>query len=149
MNIVLVEDDHTQADWIKTTLGTAVPGATLEVVKTESDFMAFVETISRPPDLFIVDEMLRWADPPSMNDPPAERPRAPGPAQRAGLRILTLLTTREATSHIPIILYTVLDELDVKFLGIPTSVIHVTKSSDAKSLVDAVRRATKSRAANS
>ncbi len=149
MNVVLVEDDHTQAEWIKTTLATSFDGAELQVVKTESDFLAFLDSMSQPPDLFIVDEMLRWADPPSMNDPPAERPRAPGPPQRAGVRILELLTKGEATASIPIILYTVLDEMDVRFLGIPASVVHVMKSSDAKSLVDAVRHATKNRAPSS
>jgi len=59
MNIVLVEDDHTQAEWIKAVLTSTFAGAESQLVKTESDFMTFLDTMSQPPDLFIVDALER------------------------------------------------------------------------------------------
>ncbi len=142
MRLVLIEDDHLQAEWICDNLRTAIPEATIELLKTESAFLEFIANDQEPVAVYIVDEMLRWADPPGIDD--ADKPRRPpvGPPQRAGVRIIETLAQRSDTKGTPVILYTVLDEDDVKFLGIRDSVRYVSKTANAQDLVNEVRRAT-------
>src|SRR5882672_9400242 len=105
-NVLLVEDDHLHAGWITEMLQRAFPSIKIEPIRTENEFYLGIDAIARkPPDVVIMDVMLRWTDPaPEMSTPPPNV-QTEG-YRRAGLRCAEMLAKRDATKHIPIILFT-------------------------------------------
>jgi CheY-like chemotaxis protein len=144
MEIVFVEDDPLQAEWIQEQLQNKYPRATLRRIKTESEFRAKVETLAEnPPDIVVMDVMLRWADPsPAM-------PHVPDDAKvghhRAGLRCQRLLSSVPATSGIPILLYTVLedDDLAAEIRDLPQNVVYARKESSPENLYRKIQTLTR------
>lgn len=142
MKLVLVEDDHLQAERLLNDLRLAFPQATCELIKTESEFRnkldAFVE---RPPDAIVMDVMIRWTDPtPDMAPPPKD---VKGEDYfRAGVRCAKLLEERGV--HSPIILYTILDAADLKedLAKVSKIAIHLRKEASSESLVRRIRELT-------
>ena len=112
-HVVLVEDDHLQEGPLADYLQDSVPDLTIETVTTESEFRNKLPDFRKqPPDLVIMDMMLRWAVPRlSMPDPPPEV--LDGGYYRAGLRCIDLLRQDELLKDIPIILYTFLERQDL------------------------------------
>lgn len=135
MDIVFVEDDPLQAEWIQEQLLSKFPDAALRRIKTESEFRSKMETLaSVPPDLVLMDVMLRWADPsPAM---PAVPDDAKAGHHRAGLRCQRMLSAVQATSSIPVVLYTVLedDDLASEIRGLPPNVVYTRKESSPENL---------------
>src|SRR3954452_20036205 len=76
MRIVLVEDDYLQVDLMIKSLRQAFGDTQVEVevIKTELSFRERLEEIQRyPPNVFIIDVMLRWTSPsPGLKMAPAE-----------------------------------------------------------------------------
>lgn len=145
MNIILVEDDHLQAEWAKSILEKAFGSVLIKRISTESEFYANLETFENsPPDLFVIDVMLRWTDPrPNMQPPPEEVVK--DGFYRAGLRCERKLSEREKTRSIPVILYTVLEDIDLHpELGtLPHHVTYLRKDSDPTPLINQIRRSIK------
>jgi CheY-like chemotaxis protein len=86
-------------------------------IATEKDFHDYLGQLrqSDVPDLFVIDMMLRWADPaPGLQAPPDDV-QAGGYAQ-AGLRCVDRILKNMLTSDVPIIIHTILDEQDVAAL---------------------------------
>src|SRR5689334_5119881 len=124
MNILLVEDDYTQAQWIRDTLEDAFPGVEVSHIETEFRFRSGLPMITQtPPDIVILDVMLRWDDP-GPNVQPAPPDVAAEGFYRAGLRCQKLLGQSDLTSTIPVILYTVLERADLAsdLEGLPNNV---------------------------
>jgi CheY-like chemotaxis protein len=146
MRILVVEDDHHQAYWIGTSLLEGLPGAQIRRISTELGFRSRLADIADdPPDVIIMDIMLRWTDPsPDLQEPPADV-RKDG-FYAAGLRCERLLAENERTSGIPVIFYTVLEESDVhqKQPTLRENVHYLPKESDPKPLIDKVREVTSS-----
>ncbi|HYH86171.1 MAG TPA: hypothetical protein VEX60_12010 [Pyrinomonadaceae bacterium] len=144
MYIVLVEDDHLQAEWVESCFGAAFHGVKVERISTESEFYSRLDGImDARPDVFIIDVMLRWADPgPTMQEPPNEV-RENG-FYRAGLRCKEKILENEKARSIPIILYTVLEELDLEkaLQNNPPSVTYLRKDSDSEPLIKMIREVT-------
>lgn len=129
MYIVVVEDDKLQYEWLDRCLRQSKPlkVTRLERIKTEKEFYdRFDEIASDPPNVILLDIMLRWADPaPNLTPPPPEVGQEG--FFRAGLRCEQKLATDARTKNIPIIIYSVLEREDlgpeqpnrakVKFLG--------------------------------
>lgn len=143
MRILIVEDDHFQAQWIRTHLEKQMPDAVVQLIKTESAFRSQFEAITQaPPSVIVMDVMLRWADPqpPEKMDLPPESIKANG-FYRAGLRCAELLQTREETKDVPVILYTVLEQGDLNndMKGLPQTVSYVEKGKDLTPLIDLIR----------
>jgi CheY-like chemotaxis protein len=141
MNILIVEDDYFQATSIRESLEEAFPGVEISLIKTESSFRSGLESITNnPPDVVIMDMMVRWADP--SPDPPhiPHEVRAEG-FYRAGLRCQKLLEQNEATAKIPIIVYSVLgrEDLHEDLRGTPRNVIYLSKGADSKPLIRLIR----------
>ncbi len=143
MRILSVEDDPIQAQWICETIEAEFADATVECIATEQEFYAKLDAIaSHPPDLILLDVMLRWTNPAPNIEPPPSEVREGG-FFRAGLRCERLLAARESTRRVPVILYTVLDRSDLEET-VGASVAQVSflrKEADPQPLVAAVRAA--------
>jgi len=113
IEILSVEDDPLGAEWIRQAVESRIPGAKVNQINTESEFLTSLpEIAARPPSLILMDEMLRWADPsPHVPERPADV-RAGG-ISRAGLRCCVRLAAKPETSAIPVILYTVLQNSEI------------------------------------
>lgn len=147
MRIVLVEDDHFQAESISSGIKSRFPNAVVTREKTESGFHARLESlVAEPPDLIILDVMLPWAL--------ADRKMPEAPAQvrdegfyRAGLRCRDLLQSRDETKKVPVILYSILERDDLKGdhadAQLPT---YLPKKADLKPLLDKIAELLRPRA---
>ena len=135
VRILLVEDDPLDASMIKEELEAQLK-ATVSVIKTEGEFVSRFEEIAKaPPDLIVLDVMLRWAVPsPDLTEDsiPAEV-REEG-FYTAGLRCVDRLEKDNRTQNIPSIIYTGLDKNNFA-----KRVVH-TKSEDLTPLVHEIRK---------
>ena len=113
--VLIVEDDRLQYDYLAGELRDHLYG-TLEIdhIETEHEFYSCIDQIAQnPPDLVLMDVMLRWTNPaPTMPEAPPEVQRER--FFRAGIRCVRRLREKEATRHLPVILYTILGERDLE-----------------------------------
>jgi CheY-like chemotaxis protein len=143
MHILVVEDDHLQAEDICPKLKEAFGGCQVDLIKTEYEFRSRIDSIAAaPPTVIVLDMMLRWADPSSDMPEPPEDVMLEG-HNYAGFRCERLLAEREATKGIPVILYTVLEQIDLQpFISrLSPTTKHLRKQSDLTPLVEFIRRA--------
>jgi DNA-binding NarL/FixJ family response regulator len=141
IKILVVEDDHVQASWIVSALRDSFHNTQIEIVSTELEFRSKLpEIVEDPPDVVVMDVMLRWADPTPAGvvEPPEEIKREK--YYRAGLRCQKLLSEQAAPGRIPVVFYTVLshDHLAAD-LRMDPSIMWVAKSESADDLIKAVR----------
>jgi CheY-like chemotaxis protein len=142
MKILVVEDDHFQAEQILDALGVAFPDAICKQLDSEHSFYRLVDTIEDDlPDIILMDVMLRWTH------PDVEMPIAPDEVlrdkhYRAGFRCQRLLAEREATRKIKMILYTVLErsDIDKEVRALPPNVTYMRKEANYEPFVRMVRR---------
>lgn len=142
MYILIVEDDHLQAELIEeallkeTDLGSET---SVRRLSTERQFREYLpEITTRKPDVIVMDVMLRWTDPsPDMQPPPEEIVKAG--CFRAGLRNAKLLAQNENTKNIPIILYTMLERIDLGETPELMGITYLPKDSELIPLVQAIR----------
>ena len=108
--IVLVEDDHIQAESFVDALTRNYRGVTIQIIATEQEFVSRLDDlVKKPPDLFIIDVMVRGTDPlPGGEYIPEE---AKGSFFRAGIRCENKLRKKKCKT--PVILYTVLERQDL------------------------------------
>src|SRR5262249_17444212 len=139
-----VEDDHNQVKWIKDGLQQSFPGVKIQVISTEFGFrQSLPEILNDPPDIIVLDVMLRWADPEPDLEPPPDQVKKEG-FYRAGLRCAKLLREQPATEKLPVILYSVLEHSDIaRDLEENPLVHHLRKDSDYDPLVRAIQEATR------
>jgi CheY-like chemotaxis protein len=141
--ILIVEDDYLQVDLIETALRKepdfSPTKATIDRISTEKQFHTRFEGIkNNPPDIIIMDVMLRWDDPaPNMEPPPLEIKREG--FYRAGLRNEKKLASEEKTRDIPVILYTLLKDIDLEGMPERSKVKYLPKDSSLDPLVQLVR----------
>jgi len=150
VHIVIVEDDYVQADSIQASLGRIFPRAEIDIIATEFDFRLALDSLANtPPDVVVMDVMLRWADASPAIPPPPEDVLQDG-FYRAGIRCAKLLSSSAKTKDVPVILYTVLEravlEADLKTL--PLNIIHLRKESDPEPLGRLIRSAIQGTVAN-
>jgi len=149
MYITVVEDDHLQAEWIESCLKTAFRRLTVKPINTESEFYLWLGEIvngGEKPDLFIIDVMLRWADPsPTISEPPPEVMK--NGVFRAGLRCKDRVLANSRTKDVPIILYTVLKESDLEkaLENRQPGVTYLRKDSSPEPLIRMIRRILKAK----
>ena len=147
MNIVAVEDDYLQAEWLKETLELVLQGCAVEIVPTESRFRdRFGQWETNPPDLFIIDVMLAW-DHPRKNSPEPPPEVDEGGFQRAGLRCQALLADNEVLRRVPVVFYTVLDRdvLERELPRWPGGVSFLKKGDSQDKLLELVKLRTAKR----
>lgn len=138
MKILLVEDNYLQGQWLTEELRRFFRTDPLWL-KDESKFRAGLGEIeAMSPDVAVIDVMLKWADP-DRDAPPV--PAHPWDKHRAGLRCQEILAAGEKTKKIPIILYTVLSEADLrtKVPELPSDVSYLQKDSDPMPLIQRIQ----------
>jgi DNA-binding NarL/FixJ family response regulator len=143
MFIVIVEDDFLQEGPLEQHLYSAFPAATIETLCTESECREKLSAYRQhPPDVVIMDVMLRWASP-SPNAPAPPPDVVAGDYFRAGLRCAELMSRDEKLSQVPVIVYTILERSDLERDGerLP-AVSYVRKSADLDILTRKVRELT-------
>jgi CheY-like chemotaxis protein len=121
-------------------LRVAFPTAGVQILRTESAFeSAFDDIAQQPPDVVVMDVMLRWDDPgPRLRNAP-EEVRRDG-IYRAGLRCVRRLANDSRTQAIPVVLYTVLEYHDLaNDLPMAPSVVHLRKDSNLQPLIRMIR----------
>lgn len=141
MNIVLLEDDYLQANWIVTALEKHF-NAAVRVVRTELEFRELLpELAASPPDVAVLDAIVRWTNPaPDMREPSEDAREGP---KRAGLRCASFLLKH--CPNIPVILYTVLGQTDLEAdvtSPLWAEVVHLSKESSPQSLFEQIRSLT-------
>ena len=138
---VVVEDDHLQTGPLEENLKVAFPGAQVTVLGSEHQFREHLpRLVESPPDLVLMDVMLRWSLPsPNAPEPPADVTE--GGYYRAGLRCANLLLADERSRTVPVVLYTILERSDLERdgQGLPDNSSYVGKSSDIEVLLRKVR----------
>ena len=143
MYILIVEDDHSQARLIQEALRKEAdfgsPDTQIRRMSTESQFRNSLEEIAaRKPDVIVMDVMLRWTDPTPDLKPPPDDVRKEG-FFRAGLRNAKLLAQDERTKNIPVILYTMLDKIDLEGTPELLGITYLPKDSKLTPLVHTIR----------
>ena len=139
--IVVLEDDHLQEDLVRDQLQQAFPDARIETIVSEQDFQSRLADFRRqPPDVIIMDVMLRWASP---------RPGAPAPPddvvsggyQRAGFRCAELVFKDAVLRTVPVVYYTILEggDLERDTRQLSGSTTYVRKSKDHGYLARKIR----------
>lgn len=143
MKIILIEDDFLQAEMMADLLRQELE-STVEIIRTEFDFCGQLEEIGQnPPNVFVIDVMLRWTDPgPVMTMQP--RDVLDGGRERAGFRCQERLAAIDATREVPVILYSFFDDsqFDHKVRSLPPSAVYLQKESDPTPLLDTICRMT-------
>ena len=134
--IVVVEDDHLQDGPLQELLRERFPTARIEALFTERDFRSRLDSYRRdPPDVVIMDVMMRWANP-SPGDPPPPPDVLTGGYRRAGIRCVDLMTREPTLRDVPVIYYTILERSDLERDAdtLTDNVCLVRKSSDRQPL---------------
>jgi len=113
--ILIVEDDAQQLNLIEEELSFAFQNTKIEHIRTESEFYSKLdEIVAAPPDLILMDMMLRWTVP----APPEEMPPMPEEVAeegyyRAGIRCAKKLLEQKPNKEIPLLVFTVLHQDDI------------------------------------
>jgi CheY-like chemotaxis protein len=137
MYILVVEDDKVQADLILSKLRYAFPRDRIEHFRTEHEFQSRIDkVITDPPDVVVMDVMLRWTAP-SPNLPEQPDDVRQGGVLRAGFRCKKLLARHDETKNIPVIFYSVLTENDLRNEIQPNDV-YLLKDAEKADLVDII-----------
>jgi hypothetical protein len=140
VRILIVEDNGGYADRLVEHLRLAFRDAEIEVLTSERVFHdVFPDLEEAPPNVALVDVMLRW-DRPTRDD--AGPPKTS--AYDAGIRCAKRLAEGRNMEKVGIILYTVVDavELETKREGLPSSVRYVQKTADYVKLIATIRELT-------
>lgn len=137
LRILLLEDDHLQAAWIRSEFE-AMLRALVEHVSTELGFRKRLNDLRNdPPHIAVLDVIVRWKNPEDEELPAADDEARSGPFG-AGLRCARLL--RRECPTVPVILYTVLERNDLDTQLTDPQVCHLQKHAEISPLIEAIRK---------
>lgn len=141
MKIIIVEDDFLQSDWLNSIIDESFPTVEVEIIKTELDFKNKISEIENsPPQIVIMDIMVRWAFPGEKNEPPPEIKKAS--FYEAGIRCYRLMRSIENLKNVPVILYSVLSIEDVrdKIKNLQGNCIYLPKVQNDSFIIKEIKR---------
>lgn len=140
MKIVIVEDDPLQMEWVDGEIKKSFPNSVIERINTEYEFESRLsDFVKNPPNIFVIDMLLRWTNP-SRNMPPQPEEVEKDGFFRAGLRCAQKLVKRDNTKNVPIIIYTVLEKDDIALdLKKIQSARYLRKDGGAEKLIKEIR----------
>lgn len=111
MKIVIAEDDSNQSKSIKKMIQDRWPQCHVLIITTESEFYEKMDLFqTERPFLFVIDVVLPWARLTRASTPP---PKANEDPFKAGVRCFEYLQMEAATKNIPVVLYSVLERVDL------------------------------------
>lgn len=144
MNVIVVEDDYMQFDWINMNLKESF-GVEPRRFRTEKEFYdALDELTENPPDVIVMDVMLPWDAHWKEDGVKPDEVRQEG-EYRAGFRCQALLAQHEKTRAVPLILYTVQtrEDLSGDLKGLPQkTAMFLPKQGDIGPLVEKIEKLT-------
>ena len=115
MKALLLEDDTEQFEDVSNALRKEFQQIEIQRISTESAFRRELEAVYlNPPDIIVIDVMLRWTDASFKYVPMPPEIRADNGHYRAGFRCAQMLAYDERTSKVPLIIYSVIDEGDLQ-----------------------------------
>jgi CheY-like chemotaxis protein len=144
MHILIVEDDKIQLELLIRGLNEVFSTPRITSFRTEKEFRGALETIAmNPPDVIILDIMLKWTEP-SRDQEPAPPDVIAGKFYRAGFRCQELLQRGDKTRNVPVILYTVvgLDEYLSERATLPSNVRILQKEAKLDNLLSVIHELT-------
>lgn len=145
LNCVLVEDDYSQSKWITAKIAEAFPESETTLLETELEFEESVSgLVLRPPNIFILDVVLKWTTPSVEMKPRPEQVRTEG-RRRAGFRCFERIQGFELLKNIPVIFYSILGVNDLygDLPALKGTFVHLEKDSNAGELIGAIQRLTR------
>ena len=133
--ILLLEDDHLQAQLIEEAIKRDLPSVEVNIISTELEFREKItEFAAHPPDVIVLDIMVRWARPSRQMSL-----KPPGGYFRAGVRCLALLSEHRVTT--PVIVFTVSDLSEAKTdIELWRKVEIISKENHIQGLIKAIRK---------
>jgi hypothetical protein len=141
MNIVSLEDDEPFWDLLNETLESEFRDIHLHWIHTESQFIEQIpDFIKNPPDLFLLDVMVKWADASAEMPTPPKAVEA-GKYFRAGIRCRMRLLDHPKTKFIPVVLFTVLEQEDMEQVvkNLPENTWVTAKTGDFQKLIAIIK----------
>ena len=133
MRIIYVEDDIDQAISFQEGIRQAIHGVEFVVHNSEWSFLRSISDSMYKPDLFVFDRMIRWSSLDDLMDA-GESPEG-WLGDEAGIRLLNI--TRVLFPRKPIILYSVVDEEEMRLFKPPT--FFVQKDGNFQKLILTIR----------
>jgi CheY-like chemotaxis protein len=135
--ILLLEDDYIQRRNISDAVGQEFNTA-VATKSTESEFRADFEQIALdPPEIAILDVMVRWTNPSRNQEALPEEAKQP---EVAGLRCADMLRQDPRTQDVKVILYSVIKHEEMG-RPIPSGVTAVIKETGFDDLFEKIRNA--------
>jgi len=117
--ILILEDDATMSDWLQESIERDFVNMNpeVEVLESESEFVLqwvpqFEKSPKHPPDVIVIDIMLKWTSP-ARNQPPRPLDAIKGGYVRGGLRCFDLIRNHHLLSRSHVILLTILTKNDL------------------------------------
>lgn len=149
--ILIVDDEISVVEAFRQRLMRILPNATLFPVYTEQEFLSqFPEIEAFLPDIVVLDILLPWTTPiPNMQPPPppTEEVQKAGHL-RAGIRCLGKLRNANATATVPVVLHSVISEMDLResdlIDGLGEITFIVQKTDGLDHLINFIRSVTQS-----
>jgi hypothetical protein len=141
MRIVSLEDDEPFWELLRKALIEEFPDAEVLWLHTESEFCDTMQEFgAKQPNIFLLDVMVKWADPAENMPQPPYDVREDG-YYRAGLRCRKRLQDNPATSRIPAVLFTVLEQSDIESLigELPANTAFISKSDNFRELIETIK----------
>ena len=140
MRVVLLEDDHFQAAYIADEVRWNFSDSHVEQISAESEFRRRFDGFTKnPPDLFVLDVVVRWSDPGPLVVPVPAEVRQSGPS-RAGIRCQQMLAQNETTKSVPVVIYSILERADYEAeLGHPLPNVVTINKGDRGRLLAVIR----------
>jgi len=137
MRILMVEDNRSYGEYLYETLSKI--GDTTWLVSEREFAESFELMETEPPDVAVIDSMLRWDVP----RPPGQRSDDRKDLYTAGIRCAGRLAESPRTAHVRVLLLTVIDkeDLEKKVSQLPPNVTYFRKQTDLSDIVRAVREA--------
>ena len=135
-HFVIVEDDVSQLRSIAEGITAAFPGAYVILFDCEGAFhQHFDAIVASPPDVFIIDMIVRWSDLP-VSSPLAKAPSGLS-SYRAGRRIYEMISGHPHLAHLPVIIYSTLEpeRYEDEFTLKPDNLMLVAKTNPLKPLL--------------
>lgn len=142
MKIIIVEDDYLQSQLLKSELSFKLKNVSTVLLETESDFRnGILGFESNLPDLFIIDIMLRWTDSSKEITEDAPEDVLDEGFYTAGFRCQKIISENKKLQNIPIILYSVLDKVDLRdrLKNIGKTVYYLPKDKEFEPLIDLIK----------